>query len=281
MNGVDHIYWLNLDRCVDRRKDMEKMLSDPCFYGIPNTRISGLDGTAENILDYVEIDEKKSIDVQYACLTSHFRAMHHFCENGAPGQIALIFEDDMTLDLKQYWTKTIREIANDAPPDWDIIQLSYIVHHIPKDTYTPILYNNTNALYGIGAYIMKYEAAVRFIKMMYNEVTKKYEFLKRREPEFVYHISDHYIYSFNLGYCYRYPYFIYAYNQVSTVNTSHMDFHNRSRSQIEAFLEGERAARFASEAEKSIWDGAIISTFIAAVGTLLWGAFRVFGCRNK
>ena len=140
MNGVDHIYWLNLERCIDRRASMEKMLSDPCFRGIPATRISGLDGARENILDYVDsdvaFDEKigfgglcekyHNVKSQYGCLVSHFRAMHHFSVHGTAGQIALIFEDDMTLDLKSYWKKTIREIATDAPSDWGIIQLSYI-----------------------------------------------------------------------------------------------------------------------------------------------------------
>lgn len=274
MEGVDHIYWLNLDRCKDRYDDMKKMLSDPCFDNIPKTRISAVDGMNDNIFNYLMIDEKKSIDVQYACLTSHFRAMHHFSLNCSPGQIALIFEDDMTLDLKKYWTKTIREISNDAPPDWDIIQLSYIVHNIPSRTYEPILYNNSNALYGIGAYIMKYESAKRFIRMMYNDKNGKYMFLKNREPSFVYHISDHYIYSFNKGYCYRYPYFIYAYNQISTVNTSHMDFHNRSRAQIENFLKYEQILKKTKNMENNIWNIAFISLFIAGLETIIWGVFR-------
>jgi len=271
MDGVNRIYWLNLDRCVDRRVNMEKMLSDPCFDNITKTRISSVDGINDNIYNYLIIDEKKSIDVQYACLISHFNAMHHFSIVGEPGEIALIFEDDMTLDLKKYWTKTIREIAKDAPSDWDIIQLSYIVHNIPSRTYEAILYNNSNALYGIGAYIMKYESAKRFIEMMYNSIIEKYTFLKSREPSFVYHISDHYIYSFNKGYCYRYPYFIYAYDQASTVNTSHMDFHNRSRAQKEKFLEYEIETK---NIEKKIWNGAIISSFFAGFGILLWGVFR-------
>lgn len=287
MDGVDHIFWINLDRCEDRRTSMKNMLSDPCFRGIKTIRIPGLDGSHENLLDYIDSDVEFDNGIgfgglcakyhdaksQYGCLVSHFRAMHTFCNIGSPGQIALIFEDDMTLDFKKYWSKSIRDIVREAPSDWGIIQLSYIVHNIPDTTFTPILYNNTNALYGIGAYIINYEAAREFIDMMYDKKTGKYLFLKSREPEFVYHISDHYIYSFIRGYCYRYPYFTYKYDQPSTVNNSHLHFHNKSRAQIEAFLEGEYVARISS---LTIWDCAAFSTFFAAAGTLLWGFGRRF-----
>lgn len=267
MDGVDQIYWINMNKCVDRKNAMEKILKDPCFKGIQTTRIEAIDGKRENILDYVSIDEKKSIDIQYACLISHFKAMHKFCDIGINGQIALIFEDDMVLDFKPYWKKTIRQISNEAPNDWGIIQLSYISHNIPKNTFEPILYNNNNAIYGIGAYIIKYEAAQTFINMMYDKITKKYIFSKIREPDFVYHISDHYIYSFIRGYSYRYPFFTYLYNQVSTVNTTHMDFHNKSRFQVENFLKNKRDDSL--NIENIIWTGTFISIAITSFTLLL------------
>jgi len=46
LKGIDIIYYINLDRAVERRKNMEELLS---HFNIPNVRISAVDG--KNIPD--------------------------------------------------------------------------------------------------------------------------------------------------------------------------------------------------------------------------------------
>jgi GR25 family glycosyltransferase involved in LPS biosynthesis len=41
LEGIDIIYYINLDRSVERRKNMEELLS---HFNIPNVRISAVDG---------------------------------------------------------------------------------------------------------------------------------------------------------------------------------------------------------------------------------------------
>jgi len=48
LDGVDIIYWISLNRAIDRQKNMEKILKDPIFKNIKNVRISGLDAKYKN-----------------------------------------------------------------------------------------------------------------------------------------------------------------------------------------------------------------------------------------
>jgi hypothetical protein len=43
LEGIDVIYWINLDRSPDRRKRMKKMFKDPAFKGKKIIRISAVD----------------------------------------------------------------------------------------------------------------------------------------------------------------------------------------------------------------------------------------------
>ena len=49
LDGIDVIYWINLDRSVDRRQQMEKMFEDPVFAQKKIIRISAVDGKASDI----------------------------------------------------------------------------------------------------------------------------------------------------------------------------------------------------------------------------------------
>ena len=49
LDGIDAIYWINLDRSVDRRQRMEKMFEDPVFAEKKIIRISAVDGKAHDI----------------------------------------------------------------------------------------------------------------------------------------------------------------------------------------------------------------------------------------
>lgn len=299
MDGVDHILWINLERATERREQMEKMLKGltvPSFRccsaaAIPKEareiftkpfpeenilRISAIDGGVENIFEYIDFDGNtpncctvakrrniKTTFVELACLISHLLAIHEFCRCGDYGQTALIFEDDMTLDFKPYWDRSVREICAAATahdPEWDIIQLACISGRVPEQNaanFELIAQNNNNGLYSTGAYIIKYESAVKFINRIYDE--KKRTYVLDRfgcvvsdslrsvdniiETNPVYYLADHYLYTFNRTYNYKYPYFTAAYNEVSTIHRDHECFHNESRVRYENFLRKNLATR--------------------------------------
>ena len=126
LNGIDIIYWINLDRSTERKDIMNEMFKDEVFKGIPNERISAVDGENEELVyskfktDNYNVSGAK----EYACLLSHLDTINKF--DKSKYEIALILEDDCTLELKKYWTKSIKDIINNAPKNWEVIMLNYI-----------------------------------------------------------------------------------------------------------------------------------------------------------
>lgn len=215
LDGVDVIYWINLDRSPDRRQRMEQMFQDPVFKGKNIVRVSAVDGKAPDIdqvlnANFEGMQPDKFTKVEYACTLSHLNAIKQFSESSY--EVALIMEDDMTLEFKPYWKKSVKQIMDNAPYDWDIIQLCYITSNtIPSKMYT----KNPGNIYSTGAYI----------------INKKYTPTKILKP-IIDHSADHYLFTLSNTYVYKYPMFIYADNETSTIHPDHIEIHNKSKCNI-------------------------------------------------
>jgi GR25 family glycosyltransferase involved in LPS biosynthesis len=215
LDGVDVIYWINLDRSTDRRQRMEQMFQDPVFKGKKIVRVSAVDGKAQNIdqvlnANFEGMQPDKFTKVEYACTLSHLNAIKQFSESN--DEVALIMEDDMTLEFKPYWKKSVKQIIDSAPYDWDIVQLCYITSNtIPSKFYT----KNPGNIYSTGAYI----------------INKKYTPTKILKQN-INHSADHYLFTLSNTYVYKYPMFIYADNETSTIHPDHIEIHNKSKCNI-------------------------------------------------
>ena len=216
LDGIDVIYWINLDRSTDRRKNMEKMFEDPVFNGKKIIRISAIDGKAPNIdnvlnSNFEGMQSDKFSKVEYACTLSHLNAIKQFSESN--DEVALIMEDDMTLEFKPYWKKSVKQIIENAPSDWEIIQLCYIINSgtPPNKLYT----KNPGNIYSTGAYI----------------INKKCKPTKILKPS-IKHSADDYLFSLSNTYVYKYPMFIYSENETSTIHPDHITMHNNSKCNI-------------------------------------------------
>jgi GR25 family glycosyltransferase involved in LPS biosynthesis len=224
LEGIDVIYWINLDRSPDRRKRMKKMFKDPAFKGKKIIRISAVDGKAPDIdqvlnANFEGMQPEKFTKVEYACLLSHLNTIKQFSESN--DQVALIMEDDMTLEFKPYWKKSAKEIMNKAPSDWEIIQLCYIISNMtPRKLYT----KNTGNLFSTGAYIINQNGA----KKILNYSTK--HILNQN----IKHPADDYLINSTNTYVYKYPLFIYGDNETSTIHQDHIDWHIRSKKIIQS-----------------------------------------------
>jgi GR25 family glycosyltransferase involved in LPS biosynthesis len=193
---------------------MEKLFQDDAFKNIPNERIIAIDG---NNADFV-YDKFKAINYntgqkEYACLLSHLNAIKKFNESNY--DIALILEDDCTLELKQYWKKTVREIMKNAPNDWEVIMLNYI---ILSDNEHPFINWNNSPDYidthtsGCLSYLINKKGSNKIIKIEENKYLL----------EDIHHVSDYYIYKIAKTYCYKYPMFIYPKENTSYIADSHI-----------------------------------------------------------
>lgn len=230
LDGVDAIYWINLDRSTERRAHMENVLSDPTFADIPNYRISATDGkipdnVPKKLGAYKKQDEMS--DYEYACLISHLDAIREF--SNSEYKIGLIFEDDVTLEFKKYWKKSIRKILDDAPPDWDIITLYYSIQDkkLVEEEYYKHEYRMTYAL----AYLIKNESAKKLMASHYKN--NKYNLTDKFR-----HTSDWYIYGSLNTYVYKYPMFVYKTENDSTIHGDHLSEHiSKKQDFINAYKE--------------------------------------------
>ena len=100
-------YYINLDRSPDRRRKMNRI-----YKGL--RRVSAVDG---NNLE----DSPTMSKYQIACLQSHIKAIRLAYENGNNG--VLIMEDDVYIDFKYLWNKSIQQIINSRPRDAECIIL--------------------------------------------------------------------------------------------------------------------------------------------------------------
>jgi GR25 family glycosyltransferase involved in LPS biosynthesis len=237
LDGVDVIYWINLNRSTDRKNDMEKMLKDEAFNDIPNQRIEAYDGkmNPKSVFEKLAIPSKSQTNREYACLLSHLESIRTF--NESKYNVALIFEDDVTLEFKKYWKKSVSEIMNNAPPDWDIILLTYIYDEKNDKTswdnqpiYDNVFDNNNKVFYN-----NKYWSCASYLinkngskKILSNYKNNKY-YLSVKSAN----IADVYLYNLTNSYVYKYPYFIYKTDNKSTIHPHHTLVHDASKQKIE------------------------------------------------
>jgi GR25 family glycosyltransferase involved in LPS biosynthesis len=219
LDGVDVIYWINLDRSPDRRQRMEKMFEDQVFKGKKIIRISAVDGKAQNIDDIINKRFERSstsaiTNIEYACTLSHIKAVEQFSNSNY--KTALIMEDDMTLEFKPYWKKSVKQIMDAAPGDWEIIQLCYIISNTtPRKLYT----KNTGNLFSTGAYVIN-KNNINIPQKINTETAA----------------ADTYLYSIFNTYTYKYPMFIYKNNESSTIHQEHINHHDTSKQKILSFF---------------------------------------------
>lgn len=125
------IYYINLDRSLDRYKSMEEQIK---FYDIKNIfRISAVDGKKlENLRNgKIEISPGKFFTyinkatkfspAELGCTLSHLKSIYTAYTNG--DEYAIITEDDIGFGLVPFWQKNLKDIINEAPKDWQILSL--------------------------------------------------------------------------------------------------------------------------------------------------------------
>jgi GR25 family glycosyltransferase involved in LPS biosynthesis len=157
---------------------------------------------------------------EYACLFSHLNVIKKFSNSNY--EVALIIEDDITLEYKNYWKQNVRQIMENAPKDWEIIQLGYTIgnyNKIPEELY---ILNVDRKFYGTGAYIIKKSSAKNFIQ---NLIKGDKYLLNKNIP----YTADIYIYKMLKTYVYKYPYFTYPTNNDSYIHNEHLPDHFRSK----------------------------------------------------
>ena len=124
LQGLPHIYWLNLDADVDRREYMEKQFK---YWEIDNhTRIAGYDAREDDASEHLKgrIPDNVS-QAELGCCMSHLKAIKTFYEE-TDDDYCMIVEDDVDFSTVKHWNFTWKEFIGLAPYDWDCLQLTTI-----------------------------------------------------------------------------------------------------------------------------------------------------------
>ncbi len=217
-NLIEAVYYINMDRSVDRRRSIETVLKDKVFDSMKKYRIKGVDGKQKDILPYlhsqlknIKINKKYTTKV-YGCLLSHLHALLEFSKSNH--DIALIAEDDLSLDYKKYWQEDLNTCIRNAPSDWGIIQLAYLCK-IPKKLYAPWDNNSCAA-----AYVVNKKSVLAFLK---NHYINNQFVLDQNSKHFV---SDYYLFKYMKTYVYKYAFFTYEAKD-SFIHPSHLNKSHR------------------------------------------------------
>lgn len=216
-------YYINLDRSKDRKERMENMFNE---YNLDFQRITAVDGK-----DLTSWDERLN-RFEQGCTLSHLKAIETFYDSG--DEYGIICEDDMTFDFFHLWKTPIKNIISEAPKDWDIIMLGYII--LPKysdflkekyNTFVPIVHNSTLS------YLISRKGAKSVLEK-HSFTEPRLDLYKKIRP-----VADVIIYDIVNTYVYKYSIFTYPKNNSSTIHESHSDFHSESRKFAEIlFTEG-------------------------------------------
>ena len=218
--GIDGIYWINLDRSKDRKKQFDFINNSLFDLNIPITRISAIDGKNINmqdtIVNYNNLIKNNMSLSEIGCLLSHLKTLYEISLQ--KGEYFLVLEDDADICNMKYIT-TLKDIIKNAP-DFDILLLYKITtKEINFDLYSKFYINNE--IYGTLAYIVK-KKNIKKLLDLFEYRNGKFKFKTNYISP-----SDGYIYENSNTYIYKYNIIIQNCKE-STLHNEHLDFHNKS-----------------------------------------------------
>ena len=207
INFIDHIIWINLIKCYDRKENMNNLLNN---INIPNTRINAINGEYLNYYKLINLgnEDKKLSNYEIACTMSHIKAIYKL--KNMNGSFFMICEDDISFDNLKYFKKNLKDIITESPV-FDILILNKICNEDINNNY--IKWNDPNInIYSTASYIISRNGINKICNLVdYNLHT--FTFHKKIN------VADIFIYKYVNTYVYKYNFIdINLYN--STINNS-------------------------------------------------------------
>lgn len=220
-NKPMEVYWINLNSSKERRENMVEVLKDSIFDGMKKHRVEAIDKnqiTEKQLQSYFgNVSFSKHTPAEYCCLMSHLKALSQFSKSSS--SLALILEDDVSLDFKPYWQESIKDCIHNAPSDWELLQISYIVYNeFPTKMYTPYKTNVNGAI----SYVVNKKGVIRFLKQFHLDEKS--------------HVADYVLYVQMKTFTYKYPFFVSTLKD-SEIHTDHIaKYHLPSKKKLETYL---------------------------------------------
>lgn len=207
INHIDKIYYINLDESNSRNDNIKLILDET---NISYERHAGLNGKIVNNIKNSYFQSKELINdnsnCEYAVLYSHLSLLNKLQDK--KDNYFLIFEDDLCLDFKKYWNKSIEEIINGAPPDWEIIMLGYFTLDHKFESEYRVWNNDWSAL----SYIIKKSSLNKLNNYIKDDKYYLFDDVN---------VADNYLFRVFKTYLYKYPLFTINNNNKSTFHNDH------------------------------------------------------------
>jgi GR25 family glycosyltransferase involved in LPS biosynthesis len=218
-------FWINMDNSAMRRNFMDTQFST---FGIDNTRISAVTPNdfstclAHNRPLTCKHPGCTSCEYEFACISSHIKAMKYALETSKDNHF-VIMEDDIIIP----YIINYDNIVNDAPNDFDILQLLILYGPTVKYLYEN-LYLKNNVKYikwkyllpSTGMYIISRKGAEKLVNRYYKN--NKYDF---NDCEYQI-VADVALYQSVNTYATTFPTAYPNINMGSEIHPDHLDAHN-------------------------------------------------------
>lgn len=151
------IYWLTVENAQDRHVHM---VGQFFLYGIDShTLVRGY--SSDNIwaltpnTQYPHIIDNRSL----AIILSHLNIIKKFYYE-TTSEMALIFEDDISFELSNYWNFSLNEVIRQLPRGWNVIQLCLIRNENLTDVRFRFMRDSD---WSVAAYLISRSYAKRLI----------------------------------------------------------------------------------------------------------------------
>ena len=208
INNINLILWINLDRSVERKNNMENILKN---INIPNIRISAIDGDTYNFNHNFHPNMNK-----YAkgAVLSHIKAIKYL--QNINGDYFMICEDDITFKNLNLFNNDLKHIIENAPI-FDLLLLSKICSYKLDNLYTD--YNNSkfkSDIFGCGCYIISRNGINIFKDIINNNIKTGIDVIGA---------ADYYLYDNKKTYVYKYNFVDIINKNDSTINPDHHHIH--------------------------------------------------------
>ena len=219
INYINHIVWINLNKSVERKLNMENILKN---IEIKNTRIEAIDG---NFFDKTKYKLKYKRDMsnkEIAVCLSHIKAISYL--KNIEGEYFLICEDDISFENLIYFKNiTLKNIIKNAPT-FDILMLHKTINFEVNDEYSSWEYYFKHGLdytvFGAVSYIISRSGI--------NKICSQIDFLSDNKiilnnPDCELDLSDIFLYLNTNTFIYKYN-FIDICETTSTIHNNHEEY---------------------------------------------------------
>lgn len=118
LNGLESVYYVSLEECVDRQKNIEDQFAQ---YNIsPKSIISKRFSECDDVLTGKYLYQLN--DGTKGCCVSHLKAIKNWYDT-TDDNYGFFCEDDLSLETVDYWDFTWEEFIDSLPEDADCVQL--------------------------------------------------------------------------------------------------------------------------------------------------------------